>query len=228
MKIKSRRLAGSFTPPNGAQLVPVAPAAFDPFQVSIPPGPRLVRPGELAAILSPAGEGGPAKPALERWMDESGQTPTYTAPPPWLSMPASGQAYRRDNSTVQLTVLNLPVLGAEVTVVTFVVPPGRNGVIQWVANSLNAPGFTDGLGDIIWRLEADGAAFQGFNNVLASASMQTPWNFTANPMRIFEGQTITLILANVNLVGGPGVGIVQGFLSGYFYPTSLEAQSVWQ
>jgi hypothetical protein len=145
--------------------------------------------------------------------------PMRVEQPAYITMPAQGQAFQTPQSSAALTQ---PAVGSDLVVATYVCPPGRNGVIHYIGNSIAIGGFTDGSGTLSWRLDMNGSTYQGFNGQFFSVSMSAPQDFTASPIRIFENQVVQLILTNNSLVAGPG--IVQGFFRGYVYPINLERQ----
>lgn len=127
----------------------------------------------------------------------------------------------------------VPAIGATVTIISYVVPPGRNGVIYKVANNFVGGGWVEGTGDIIWRILVDGTPPPGatsYNAILAS--LGNPASPTEIPgFRIFENQVITLVAFN-NPAGPDGGVIVAGQrvgarFVGWNYPTDIEANDVW-
>lgn len=128
----------------------------------------------------------------------------------------------------QLAYVALGALGgAAVTILSFKVPQGRNGIIRKIANNFIGGGWTEGSGDVVWQILADGAPPPGatsYNNILGS--LGSPANPTEIPgFRIFENQLITVIAKNVNVVlAGQLVG---ARLVGYLYPRDLEDANIW-
>jgi hypothetical protein len=127
----------------------------------------------------------------------------------------------------------LGAIGTTVTIISYVVPPGRNGVIYKVANNFVGGGWVEGTGDVIWRILVDGAPPPGatsYNSILAS--LGNPASPTEIPgFRIFENQVLTLVAFN-NPAGPDGGVIVAGQrvgarFVGWNYPTDIEANDVW-
>ena len=121
----------------------------------------------------------------------------------------------------------LPAIGADATILSFRVPTGRNGVIQKVANNFVGGGWTEGSGDVIWRILVDGATPPGANSYATIlGSLGSP----ANPVgisgfRIFENQLLTFIAHNnAVIVAGQQVG---ARLVGYLYPREYEDENIW-
>jgi len=127
----------------------------------------------------------------------------------------------------------VPAIGSSVTILTFHVPIGRNGVINKVANNFIGGGFIAGTADIVWRILVDGAAPPGASNyqfITDSLGSQ------ANPVaiagfRIFENQTLTVV--GFNNPGGLNGGIivsgqqVGARLLGHLFPRDLEYLDLW-
>jgi len=138
--------------------------------------------------------------------------------PPWLAMPASGVPFNEVNYVA------LPAIGTEANVIRFVVPDGMNGAIRWIGNNLVAGGWVEGSGTVVFRIEADSVAIRNHENIISSLGNPAAPSETA-PIRVHEGQVITLIVRNVSLiVAGQLCG---GRLSGYFYSKEDEAEGVW-
>jgi hypothetical protein len=127
----------------------------------------------------------------------------------------------------------LPAINSEAVILQFIVPIGRNGIINKVANNFVGGGWTEGTGDLIWRILADGAPPPGATTYQAiPASLGSP----ANPVpisgfRIFENQRIQVTV--FNNPAGPNGGVVLAGqqagarLCGYLYPRELEDPDIW-
>lgn len=126
-----------------------------------------------------------------------------------------------------LSYAALPAIAATVTILSFTVPIGRNGIINKVACNFVGGGWVEGSGDVLWRILVDGGTPPGATNYDAIvASLGSP----ANPVgisgfRIFENQTLTLVcFNNAVVVAGQRVG---ARLCGYLYPREMEDDSIW-
>lgn len=121
----------------------------------------------------------------------------------------------------------LPAVGATAAIVQFLVPPGRNGFLWKVAVDYVGTGFTEGSGQIIYRIFRNAAltrAVKGFNNLTASmGAVNQPLEIPA--VQIYENETISMAVSNVSLVVG-GAQLV-AVLHGYTYPRSEEDQARW-
>ena len=85
-------------------------------------------------------------------------------------------------------------------------------------------GFQDGSGNLIWQILADGVPIRNHEHILGSLGNPALPSET-DPIRIYEGQTITLTIQNVAVVvAGQLSG---GRLSGYFYPTEYDGSEAW-
>jgi hypothetical protein len=133
----------------------------------------------------------------------------------------------------QIAYVTLPAINTEATILKFTVPIGRNGVINKVANNFVGGGWTEGTGDILWRILVDGAPPPAANSYAAiPASLGSPANPTEiSGFRIFENQVISVTIFN-NPLGPNGGIVVAGQLAGarlcgYLYPRELEDSNIW-
>jgi hypothetical protein len=124
--------------------------------------------------------------------------------------------------------VGLPAIGTSAVVVQFIVPAGKNGIINRLANVYVGGGFQEGQGGVIWKLFSDfnvgntgsgGIVIPNFDNIVASlGSVSNP--AVLNGLRVKESNVVTLQVTNVSVVvAGQLIG---GLLGGYFYPTDLE------
>lgn len=140
---------------------------------------------------------------------------------PWLIEPPDAESYHLASGIV------IPAMdGAFHTVVTITCPPGRNGVLNEIANVVVGGAWADFSGDAIWQLvrnPAPGitAAERNYENIEASlGTIAQP--APISPIRIFENDVIALVIKNVDLpIAGEQVG---GLLGGYFYPRTWDDQ----
>jgi hypothetical protein len=127
----------------------------------------------------------------------------------------------------------LPAIGATVVIISYVVPPGRNGIIYKVANNFVGGGWVEGTGDIVWRILVDGSPPPGavsYDNILASLGNPASPTEIAG-FRIFENQVLQLVAFN-NPAGPDGGVIVAGQrvgarFCGWNYPTDIEDSDIW-
>jgi hypothetical protein len=152
--------------------------------------------GSLAAILVPS--------------DEKG-LPMYRKAP-WIDPPEGFLSFDQVGSAV------IPAVGSQVTVLTLIVPTGMDGVIKRLSNNVEAAGFTNGSGELVWRLLADGKPIRNYENITAQkGSAEQPRQ--VDGIRIYSGQTISYVL--VHAANGAFTGQnTNCTLGGYFYPNN--------
>jgi hypothetical protein len=127
----------------------------------------------------------------------------------------------------------VPAIGATVTILSYVVPPGRNAVIYKIADNFVGGGWVEGTGDIVWRVLVDGTPPPGatsYDSILGS--LGNPASPTEIPgFRVFENQVLSLVA--FNNPAGPDGGVivagqrVGGRLVGWNYPVDVEEQNIW-
>jgi hypothetical protein len=141
---------------------------------------------------------------------------TLTRRAAYLEMPPDGIPFN------ELGWVTIPAIGSTVNVLSFQVIGGMNGAIKWIGNSYVAPGFLEGSGGFVWQILADGQPVRNFEKILGSLGSPTSPSETA-PLRIFEQQTISLAVLNVNVA--PAGGYLGGRLSGWYYPMEYDSQA---
>lgn len=133
----------------------------------------------------------------------------------------------------QLSYANVPAIGSTAVVLTYIVPIGRNGVINKVANNFVGGGWVAGTADLVWRILIDNAPPPGatsYNFIVDSlGSPAQPVGISG--FRIFENQTITVTILN-NPAGLNGGVVLAGQLSGarllgHLYPRDMEYFDLW-
>jgi len=197
-------------------------------------GAERVALGEPYRILAPGDPGSDPVEVLTE-MDEG----TYQEPlqprqsivsvirPPWIDPPTNWENIDQDNYVL------LGAIGTTVVIISYVVPPGRNGVIKKVANNFVGGGWAEGTGDIVWRILVDGSPPPGatsYDSILASLGNPASPTGIAG-FRIFENQLLTLVAFN-NPAGQNGGVIVAGQrvggrFVGWNYPTDIEQDDIW-
>lgn len=181
--------------------------------------PTAVRPDSSTATQVPSSSA--VSPAPEQSSMDISSFPVWLFPPSqWENID-------------QIAYSLLPAIGATVTIISYVVPAGRNAIIQKVANNFVGGGFVEGTGDLIWRILVDGTPPPGatnYDNIVDS--LGSPVSPTQIPgFRLFENQTLTLVA--FNNPAGPDGGIVVsgqrvgGRLIGYQYPREYEEENIW-
>lgn len=112
--------------------------------------------------------------------------------------------------------LTLPGIGVESVVLTYQVQFGYEAIIKLYSINYLANGFTDGSGDIIWRIKIDGRAVKNFDNITTQrGSLATPRQIY--DLRVFSGQVLTLTV--VHVANAALNGDVEGSFIGITYPS---------
>lgn len=141
----------------------------------------------------------------------SGQSPEVEAGkiPPWIQQPEGHVPF--DEQGVAL----VPAVGVGVVVMTFAVPQGYDGVIEYHSVNYAAGGFVNGSGDLIWTYLADGRAIKNYDAIVSEqGTLQIPR--MASKIRIYSGQVIIVQVfhaANAALGGNTIATMI-----GYYYP----------
>jgi hypothetical protein len=116
----------------------------------------------------------------------------------------------------------LPAIGANARVVSFLVPPGRNGMIKRLANVFVGGGFQEGQGGVVWKIFLDftqAIVAPNFENIVASlGSVSAP--SVVDGIRVREGQLVVLQVNNISI--GVAGQLIGGRLGGYFYPKEFD------
>lgn len=124
----------------------------------------------------------------------------------------------------EVNYVDLPAIAGTATIIDFQVPGGFNGVIRRIGNNFIGAGFQDGSGNLVWQILADGVPIRNHEHILGSLGNPALPSET-DPIRIYEGQTITLIIQNVGVVVAEQA--CGGRLSGYFYPSEYDNLEAW-
>jgi hypothetical protein len=147
--------------------------------------------------------------------------------PVWLYPP------RNWENIDQLQYTLLPAIGSTATILTYLVPIGRNGVINKVACNFVGGGWVAGTGDVVWRILIDGTPPPGatsYDSIVDSlGSPAQPVGISG--FRIFENQTLTVVIFN-NPAGANGGVVVAGQRAGarvlgHLYPRDSEIEDLW-
>jgi hypothetical protein len=147
--------------------------------------------------------------------------------PPWIYQPVNWE------NVDQINYALVPAIGSTVTIISYVVPPGRNGIINKVACNFVGGGWVEGSGDIIWRILIDGTPPPGatsYDSILASLGGPSQPTGIAG-FRFFENQVLTFVAFN-NPSGANGGVVVAGQrvgarFTGWNYPLDIEEDDIW-
>jgi hypothetical protein len=147
--------------------------------------------------------------------------------PVWLYPP------RNWENIDQLAYTLLPAINSTAIILSYLVPSGRNGVINKVACNFVGGGWTAGTGDVVWRILIEGTPPPGatsYDNIVDSlGSPAQPVGISG--FRIFENQTLTVVIFN-NPAGANGGVVVAGQRAGarvlgHLYPRDMEIDDLW-
>jgi hypothetical protein len=139
--------------------------------------------------------------------------------PPWIYPPAEAEPFDWQGN------VGLPALLATATILSFVVPKGRNGVIRAYANQLVGGLFTDGSGVISFSINHDNQPFRYYNKILFSLGLIQNPTYHPFGLRVFNGQTITFNVRNATLaVAGQ---LVNARMMGWYYPAKYDDPNLW-
>lgn len=147
--------------------------------------------------------------------------------PPWLYQPTNWE------NVDQINYALVPAIGSTAIIISYVVPPGRNGIINKVACNFVGGGWVEGSGDIVWRILVDGTPPPGatsYDSILASLGGPSQPTGIAG-FRFFENQVLTFVAFN-NPAGANGGVVVAGQrvgarLTGWNYPLDIEEDDIW-
>jgi hypothetical protein len=131
---------------------------------------------------------------------------------PWLVRPIGFLDF------FEVNAITSPVVGASATVLTFTVPRGYDGVIEYLGNYLTGGGFVDASGDLVWRILADDRAIKNFGNI--TTQLGNLLNPSPIRIRIYSGQVIKFTLSHIANAALDDQCIC--LLKGYYYPRKGE------
>lgn len=228
---------GTESPSEAAGSVPATGAAASSIRKSTWPykrhadkslGPRLT----LRPLNPPDASTDPTIDAINTLQDTMQQVARATrlVAAPWLIMPPDGESFH-----LSAGIAMPAVDGNYHGVLTVVVPPGRNGVLNKLANVVVGGAWNDFSGDAIWRLlrnpgaqvsagvwtPSNAIAERNYQNIQASLGLVAA-PAPIDPIRVFENDVLVLAMQNVALPSpGPEVGALLG---GFFYPRTWDDQ----
>ena len=141
-------------------------------------------------------------------------TPIWSQPP-WQVMPSSGlrlnQVYVADTGTV-------PFDGADHLLGEFVVEEGYDGAVTNFAFGFTGNGFTQGSGNLIWRVKIGQRYAHNLGNVtIAIGDITDQFAIPGSSWRLISGQTVQIF---VNIPAGSPIngGQILGATIGWTYP----------
>jgi len=159
-----------------------------------------------------------ASGGLERLCLPLGQRPTLTRP--WAVMPEEGREFSPQTQTLVSTVSE----SIETTVLSFDVPFGYDGVINYIVANILPPAsgitnFSEGSGQITWRLKAAGRHLRDWGNVLTSrGSLLNTTPIPLRGLRIYSRNKVEMTVTLSSPSGlTPGAQLIT-LVQGWFYP----------
>lgn len=176
---------------------------------------------------APAESGDPTIDAISSVQDvlQQIQRSTRLISAPWLIEPPDSESFHQAGGIV------MPAISATnfSTVVSITCPPGRNGVLNYIANVVVGGAWNDFSGDAVWQIvrnpgagvNTGGFAERNYQNIIASYGLvNAPVRISG--IRIFENDVIAWVFRNNALpASGEEVGALLG---GYFYPRTWDDQ----
>jgi len=151
---------------------------------------------------------GQINPQVAKAQGNSVSTVQYN---PWGAYPAGRLPFD------EVASRDLPAVGTgDTPVLTFTVPSGFDGVGMWYSINFLGGGFTEGSGDIVWRILQNGTAMRNFENITSErGSLQIP-RFLAN-LQFYGRDIISIVVNHIANVALTGQVVVT--MNGYYYPT---------
>lgn len=131
----------------------------------------------------------------------------------WLDSPPGWRTF----NPVKAIALPDPAAG-DVTVLAFRVPYGYDGVITAQYHGYTA-GFTEGSGDIVWRVSADGRYLRGMGDMELTIGNPKQLSPVYGGLQLRSGNLVKYTVSAPNVTGllPPGGNVLAG-LHGFFYP----------
>lgn len=143
------------------------------------------------------------------------QQKTVYEHPPWLAMPVNAAPFQK-TSSISLPAAN----GNDYAVLSFRVPQGYDGVITAMTHSYTGSGFTDGSGDLRWRLRIGMRWARDMGDILMQlGSLQSPFSLSRAGLLLSDGQQVSYIVSHSVGSSLSGGNIICA-LFGWFYPTA--------
>lgn len=115
--------------------------------------------------------------------------------PPWLVMPPEGERMQPMGS-IALPVAEL----VDTPILDFTMPRGWDGVATNVMMTIAGPGFVEGSGDVVWRMQVGEPWMPDFSTVIFSL------NDLRNPHALVGGYIRLLSLQRVRIFANLGPG----------------------
>jgi hypothetical protein len=141
---------------------------------------------------------------------------------PWVQMPAEGRQFKPVGISNALSTY-APFTGANIPVLTVLVPLGYDGVItDYVCevSAAGATGFVEGSGTVTWRLSADGRYLRDVGNIkVTMGSLIQPSPVPRGGLRVWSHNLIQFsvaLQAGAEAILNPAAVIICS-INGWFY-----------
>ncbi len=134
------------------------------------------------------------------------------APPPWIEMPVGGEPFDRRAS------IATPAIAPNVfvTVLSFRVPTGMDGVILGYANLIQGGIFNSGDDSISWAIRVDGRFLRTFGNITHTSGDTQNNRSIHGGIIVKSNSLLEMVIENITFAVG-GTRTTCG-LNGYYWP----------
>jgi hypothetical protein len=130
-------------------------------------------------------------------------------------MPPNGERFQVTDT------IALPVIGTDTIVISYRVPLGWDGVINGIVNRVIGIGFTEGSGEVFWRLQSNLRYFRDYGAITTSlGDLTNPCTLYGGGYRVYSGQNIHYIV-QLTAAGQAAIdpnALILCSLSGWTYP----------
>ena len=133
--------------------------------------------------------------------------------PPWVKMPPQGKRF----SYIQSIPLPVANYGVDQLILSYRVPLGYDGVINYIVLGYTGQGFQDGGGDLTWRLQLNERYVKNFGNTLWQIGTLNSGPISPNCNIIVQSNQLVQIFVNVaataaaDLLGGRVLASTWGY-----------------
>jgi len=153
-------------------------------------------------------------PVFRREFVEGSRKYKYSDPP-WLVMPTNAVPFQKFDS------INLPPNdGVDRIVVSFTVPQGYDGVITSLVQTYTGSGFTDGSGDLFWRVRIGDRWAEDMGRMITRlGSLQSPYQIYRSGVRLKSMDRVLYLVNHSSSSSLSGGRIICGVF-GWYYPSA--------
>lgn len=132
--------------------------------------------------------------------------------PPWVKMPPQAKRFSYIQS------IPLPsTLGVDELILSYRVPLGYDGVINYIVQNYTGQGFQEGQGDLVWRLQLNERYVKNFGNTTTQIGTLTSGPISPNASIIVQSNQLVQYFVNLgpnalaDLMGGRVICSTWGF-----------------